>query len=64
MAFTMMVVTFTKALSGAGFEEISHLLSLLIVFIALCYTGAGRYSLDNRLFRGKTVAFGSSNRLG
>ncbi len=50
MAFTMMVATLTKASSGAGFGEISHPLSLLIVFVALCYTGSGKYSLDNWLF--------------
>lgn len=50
MAFTMMVAAFLKSTSGAGFDEISHPLSLLVVFVALCYTGSGEYSLDNWLF--------------
>jgi putative oxidoreductase len=50
MAFTMAVAMYFHLSANAPFQEYSHALESLILFIALMVAGPGRFSLDFRWF--------------
>ncbi len=50
MAFTMLVAALFHIGRGDGFREWSHAAEALIVFASIVLLGAGRLSLDRRLF--------------
>jgi putative oxidoreductase len=49
MAFTMMVAATMHLSKGDGLAGSSHAIELGVVFLALVFLGAGRYSLDAKL---------------
>jgi len=51
MAFNMLVAVTMHLALGQGLETASHALELLFFFTGLMLTGAGRYSLDRRIFK-------------
>lgn len=48
MLITMLVAVLMHSAQGDGLTTILHPLKGLVVFIALLYSGAGKYSLDRR----------------
>ncbi|MFW5900936.1 MAG: DoxX family protein [bacterium] len=48
MLITMLVAALMHSAQGDGLSTVLHPLKGLVVFIALLYSGAGRYSLDRR----------------
>ncbi len=48
LAFTMVVATLYHLNQDDGYNQISHSLELLIVFVGLCFTGAGKISLGKK----------------
>ena len=53
LAFNMLVAVTMHLTLGQGLETASHALEDLFLFAGLVFTGGGRYSLDQLLFRGK-----------
>jgi len=53
MAFNMLVAVTMHLVMGQGLETASHALEDLFLFSGLIFTGAGRYSLDQLIFKGK-----------
>ncbi|HOV11761.1 MAG TPA: DoxX family protein [Bacteroidales bacterium] len=53
MLFTMIIATLMHLSVGDGLKGASHAMEMGIVFLSVIFTGAGRYSLDHRLFAGK-----------
>lgn len=51
MLITMLVAILMHSAQGDGLTTILHPLKGLVVFIALLYSGAGKYSLDRRFAR-------------
>lgn len=51
MLITMLVAVLMHSAQGDGLTTILHPLKGLVVFIALLYSGAGKYSLDRRFAR-------------
>ncbi len=48
MAFTMLLATFMHITGGDPVNSALHSLKGLVVFVALLYSGPGRWSVDNR----------------
>lgn len=48
--FTMVVATAVHISGGDGFNDYSHALESGLLFFGLLFVGAGKYSLDERLF--------------
>ena len=55
MAIDMIVATSTHFARLDAWSGVSHPMKLAFVFIALIFIGAGKYSLDNLLFKTKPV---------
>lgn len=53
LAFNMLVASAMHLALGQGLETASHALENLFLFAGLVFTGGGRYSLDQLLFKGK-----------
>lgn len=53
LAFNMLVAAAMHLAMGQGLETASHALENLFLFAGLAFTGGGRYSLDQLLFKGK-----------
>jgi len=53
MAFTMLTAAVMHLSAGDGLKGASHAVELFFVFSGLTLAGAGRFSLDRRLFGGK-----------
>lgn len=49
MAFTMVIATIMHIAGGDPMNTTLHPVKGLVVFIALIYSGAGRFAIDNRL---------------
>ena len=48
LAFTMLIATITHLIQGDGFSVASHSFELLAIFVALFFTGPGKYSIDKK----------------
>lgn len=48
LATTMLVATIYHLSEGHGLARSSHTIELLAVFLAFCFIGAGRYSVDKK----------------
>ncbi|MGM0531475.1 MAG: DoxX family protein [Bacteroidota bacterium] len=53
MLITMLVAVLMHSAQGDALTTILHPLKGLVVFIALLYSGAGKYSIDSRFAAGK-----------
>jgi len=53
MAFNMLVAVTMHLTMGQGLETASHALEDLFLFSGLIFTGAGRFSLDRLILKGK-----------
>lgn len=53
LCFNMLVATVMHLSSGDGLKGASHAAESLFVFLALLLAGAGRYSADQGLFKGR-----------
>jgi len=53
MAFNMLVAATMHLAMGQGLGAASHALENLIMFAGFTLIGAGRYSLDHKLFKGR-----------
>lgn len=53
MAFNMLVAVVMHLVMGQGLEPASHALENLFMFAGFVLVGAGRYSLDRLLFKGR-----------
>ncbi|MEL6537087.1 MAG: DoxX family protein [Bacteroidota bacterium] len=51
LVITMAIATLRHVMAGDGFGGWSHAAELGAVFLGLYFTGPGKYSLDQRLFR-------------
>lgn len=51
LAFTMMVAMVSHISRGDPFGKVSHPMELLVVFIGIILTGAGKYSVDSLISR-------------
>ena len=51
LALTMLVAALYHLNTDEHFMDASHSIELLIVFVALAFTGPGKYSLDSLLFK-------------
>lgn len=49
MGFTMLVASLMLLKQGQGFVQASHPLELLVLFVALLFIGAGKFSLAEKL---------------
>ena len=49
LAFTMFVAFYGHILGGDGFGDASHAFDLMMVSIFFLITGAGKFSLDNKI---------------
>jgi len=54
MFFTMFIATLMHLHFGDGIKGSAHAIELGIVFIAVMIAGAGKFSIDNLLFRKRT----------
>ncbi|MHC2993440.1 DoxX family protein [Pontibacter sp. HJ8] len=50
LLITMLVAAIRHMAAGDGFGGYSHALEAAILFLALCFIGPGRYSLDKQIF--------------
>ena len=48
LAFTMLIATVSHLMSGDGMARASHALELGAVFLAIFFTGPGKYSIDKK----------------
>lgn len=48
---TMIVALISHISAGDSFRAYSHALEAAVVFVSLFITGAGQYSIDNRIFQ-------------
>jgi len=53
MLFTMFIAAMMHFSNGDGFKGASHAMELGIVFISVIISGAGKYSLDQLVFKNK-----------
>lgn len=51
LAFNMLVAMLMHKAMGDGFMGYGHALDLMIVFVAVIFIGAGRYSLDKKIMQ-------------
>ena len=53
LAFDMIVAAVMHLTMGQGMEAASHAIEIFFFSLGLIFTGAGRYSLDQLIFKGK-----------
>lgn len=53
LTFNMLVAAVMHLALGDGLKGVSHAAEAMFVFIGLAAAGAGKYSLDHRLFKGR-----------
>jgi len=55
LAFTMLVAAVMHLAAGEGLKGASHPIEIGVVFLALILAGGGRFSLDAKLFGGRSA---------
>ncbi|MCM2267234.1 MAG: DoxX family membrane protein [Elusimicrobiales bacterium] len=53
LTFNMLVASVMHLAMGQGLQEASHAAEAMFFFLALTFTGAGRFSLDQLVFKGR-----------
>lgn len=60
LAAVMLVATISLYMGGADFVAYSHPLKMALLFIGMIFVGAGRFSLDERLFPNQRSVYTSN----